>query len=186
MATITNDRARKLVNAGEAVLIDVREPAEFHEGHLAGAINLPSSRFEVDDYLAFDHQPIYLICETGNRAGQIATVLKKHELNVCLLEQQMAFLREGHLPTAASGWSIDRQFRMTLGLLLAIFLLGYFLWSTWFLIIPIILCTGLIVTSIIDRCYLRMGIAMLPWNRRSGEEGEPMAVNEMISRRLSA
>ena len=55
---------------------------------------------------------------------------------------------------------------MTIGVLLTIFLLGYFLGEAkWVVFIPIILATGLVVTSIIDRCYMRMGIAMLPWNK---------------------
>jgi hypothetical protein len=54
---------------------------------------------------------------------------------------------------------------MTLGVLLAIFLGGDFLSIQWLIAIPIILATGLIFTSLIDRCYMRMGIALLPWNR---------------------
>jgi hypothetical protein len=62
-------------------------------------------------------------------------------------------------------WTIDRQFRMALGLLVAIGLLGKIVLSDWFLIIPSIICVGLIFTSIIDRCYFRLFIASLPWNK---------------------
>ena len=68
---------------------------------------------------------------------------------------------------ALKGWTIDRQFRLALGLSLAVFLLGYFLVSEIFIVIPVILCIGLTYTSIIDRCYMRLGIAMLPWNNRA-------------------
>jgi hypothetical protein len=44
--------------------------------------------------------------------------------------------------------------------------MGHYWLSDAFAAIPVILCTGLIITAIIDKCYLRVGIAMLPWNRR--------------------
>lgn len=172
---IANLDALERVIANRAVLVDVREPAEYAESHLPGAINLPSTQFTPDAYLSFGAQPIYLICNSGSRAKQIAAELQKHGVTqVFLLAQQMDTLTEarqfGHFLVANStGWSIDRQFRMTLGLLLLTFLLGYTLWSTLFMVIPVILSAGLIITAIIDRCYLRVGIAMLPWNRARRE-----------------
>lgn len=59
---------------------------------------------------------------------------------------------------------------MTLGLLLLLFLLGHFLGFALAIIIPIILGAGLTITAIIDRCYLRIGIARLPWNRKRRDE----------------
>lgn len=181
MTLIANQTALTMLAANQAVLIDVREPAEFWEGHLTGALNLPSTKFKIEDYLEFGDRAICLICQTGNRATHIAADLKQHDIeNVFLLETQMAVLQEDRREAQAcqaSGWTIDRQFRMTLGLLLALFLLGYVLGATWFLIIPVILCTGLITTSIIDRCYLRMGIAMLPWNSRRVNEDSIYSVS---------
>ena len=172
MTLIANQTAFALRDANQAIVIDVREPAEYVEAHLDGAINLPSTKFNVNDYQTFGDRAICLICQTGNRAAHIAADLKQHGIkNVYLLEQQMAFLQEKELGVQIGGWTIDRQFRMTLGLLLAIFLVGYFWGVTWFIIIPIILCAGLITTSIIDRCYLRTGIAMLPWNRQRSQVG---------------
>jgi rhodanese-related sulfurtransferase len=170
MTTIANHDALLMIASGKAVLIDVREPAEFYEGYLSGAVNLPSTQFNVEDYREYSDRVICLVCQTDRRAGNIAAQLQRQGLqNVFLLEQQMASLVEGETSAAPAGWSIDRQFRMTLGLLGLTFLMGYFFVSAWFIVIPIILTTGLIITSIIDRCYLRMGIAMLPWNRRRAQ-----------------
>ncbi len=175
MKTIANHLAISHAAAKKAVLIDVREPAEFYEGHLPGAINLPSTQFKMEDYRAFAASPIYLICNSGRRAKDIAAKLPQQEFpRLFLVEHQMDALNEaelfGETAAAPTGWSIDRQFRMTLGLLLLTFLLGYTFVSSWFIIIPLILCAGLIVTAIIDRCYLRIGIAMLPWNKKRAHE----------------
>jgi len=39
--TVTVDEAKKLVTEGKAILVDVRSPGEFINGHLAGAVNIP-------------------------------------------------------------------------------------------------------------------------------------------------
>ncbi len=56
-----------------AVLIDVREPAEFATGHLPGAINIPRGVLEcqVESHpaLAGGPHPIVLYCRGGGRAA---------------------------------------------------------------------------------------------------------------------
>jgi rhodanese-related sulfurtransferase len=40
MKTINNHSAQTAVLSGRAVIVDVREPAEFHENHIPDAFNL--------------------------------------------------------------------------------------------------------------------------------------------------
>ena len=89
-------RIRELSPAGyrawtghEHVLIDVREPAEFETGHLAGAINIPRGvlEFQVDAHpavanatdpaLAHRERPVVVYCRTGGRAALAADNLQK-------------------------------------------------------------------------------------------------------------
>lgn len=66
---------------GAALLLDVREPAEYQQGHLAGAINIPrgllefkmgsAPEFEVRD------QAIVLYCKTSGRSALAAASLKQ-------------------------------------------------------------------------------------------------------------
>lgn len=153
---------------GKAVLIDVREKMEFDEGSLKGAVNMASSKVKVADFEIFNGKSIYLVCQTGNRARTLGQVLLEAGFQqVGILDKHMEQLKQQDLEVSAEAksWTIDRQFRMTLGLLLLIGLVGSILVSNYFLILPAILCAGLIFTALIDRCYLRMGIAMLPWNK---------------------
>jgi len=168
--------ARASQQRGEGILIDVREPAEFRDGHLPGAINHPSTRFSAADYRTYWRQPIYLICQTGNRAQEVAQKLHEQGITqVFVLDQHMEDIA---LETPKTTWSVDRQFRFLLGVLLAVFLIGYHWVSVYFMAIPIILGTGLTVTAIIDKCYLRIGIARLPWNQglESGKRKRTVAV----------
>jgi phage shock protein E len=63
--------------APQAVIIDVRSPAEFEGGHVDGAINLPLDRF-VDGYarVAPDKQQlVVLYCASGARSEQAVQYL---------------------------------------------------------------------------------------------------------------
>lgn len=163
MDRINNHVAQSQLINRTAVIIDVREPGEFIEYHIPGALNIPSSNYQKSFFTPFENQNIYLVCQSGNRATGVGSQLIADGFSkVKILEDHMESIQQ---PVQIKGWSIDRQFRITLGLLLAIFLILYSFGIYNALVIPIILCVGLIFTSIIDRCYMRMGIARLPWNK---------------------
>ena len=155
----------------KGILIDVREPKEFRDDNIPGSINIPSTKFNASNFEQYHGNMICLICQTGSRASVIKNKLDENGFkNVYLLERQMADIQSSIQPISLNGWTVDRQFRMFLGLLLAIFLIGFYFGVLQLVIIPVILSVGLIFTSIIDRCYLRMGIAKLPWNKKKGKK----------------
>lgn len=58
-------------------IVDVRTPAEFMGGHVAGSINIPLQ--EIQKRLAeikAMQQPIILCCASGNRSGQATAYLQ--------------------------------------------------------------------------------------------------------------
>jgi phage shock protein E len=73
--------ARARIAAG-AVVIDVRTPDEYAQGHLENATNLPVDELparlgEVDGLVAGDKaRPIVVYCATGGRAAQARTQLE--------------------------------------------------------------------------------------------------------------
>ncbi len=89
-----------------AVLIDVREPAEFQTGHLADAINLPRGvlEFQIETHPAVapagdqappdKARPIVLYCRTGGRAALAAVSL-----------QRMGFTDVSSISGGITGWS---------------------------------------------------------------------------------
>lgn len=74
---------------GDAVVIDVREPAEFETGHIPGSINIPRGvlEFQVDAHpavanvsdpaLSHKERPIVVVCRTGGRAALSALSLQR-------------------------------------------------------------------------------------------------------------
>lgn len=61
-----------------ALIIDVRSPAEFATGHIAGAVNLPLSRLSGQiGALASPGRTLLLTCNRGHRSHSAALVLAR-------------------------------------------------------------------------------------------------------------
>ncbi|MFO1207314.1 MAG: rhodanese-like domain-containing protein [Burkholderiales bacterium] len=72
--------ATQLINRRDAVVLDVREAAEYAAGHLPNAKHIPlgqlASRLKELD--RFKERPIVITCGTGNRSGSAQSLLKKN------------------------------------------------------------------------------------------------------------
>lgn len=60
-----------------AVVVDVRTPEEFAQGHVPGALNLPVEAIASWADRVPKDKPVYLYCRSGNRSRQAAEYLKK-------------------------------------------------------------------------------------------------------------
>ena len=59
-----------------AVLLDVRTPGEYREGHIPGSQNIPlQSIDEVDCMIQNISTPIFVYCLSGGRSRQAAAIL---------------------------------------------------------------------------------------------------------------
>lgn len=65
-------------NTKGAVLLDVRTPAEYSEGHIPSAVNLPLQNIEEAERLLPDKAvPVYVYCYSGARSSQASAQLKR-------------------------------------------------------------------------------------------------------------
>ncbi len=78
-----------------AALIDVREPDEYAQGHVPGAINLPLSELQGREAEVPDGA--VLICASGNRSSQAAAYLaaQGHQHLKNLMGGTFGWMREG-------------------------------------------------------------------------------------------
>ena len=75
MREIDTDQLARLLDDGGAVVVDVREPDEYAEGHVPGAVNLPTGRLPGRlDELDRD-RTVYVVCASGNRSSAMTEVL---------------------------------------------------------------------------------------------------------------
>ena len=65
----------------EGLLLDVRTPKEFAEGHVPGARNIPLHELSRSLHLLPRDQPITVYCEVGGRAGKAIGLLEDAGFN---------------------------------------------------------------------------------------------------------
>lgn len=69
-----------VMNRDDAVVIDVREPNEYREGHLANAELIPLGELnqKLDKLAKHKDQPVVVYCRSGNRSARACRMLAKH------------------------------------------------------------------------------------------------------------
>lgn len=76
--SISQDEIQKLM-LDNAILVDVRSPQEYEEGHLDGAISLPEYELskQYKEKLPDKQQVILLYCSSGSRSRRAQNKLEK-------------------------------------------------------------------------------------------------------------
>lgn len=74
--TVTTDELAVKMAAGNAVLIDVREPSEFAGGRIPGAVNIPLGQLRERASKLDPAAETFLICSSGHRSATAARQLK--------------------------------------------------------------------------------------------------------------
>jgi rhodanese-related sulfurtransferase len=71
--------AVQMINRKDAVILDVREPAEFKSGHIPNARNIPAGQVgeRLKELEKFKSRPILLACASGTRSGSASSTLQK-------------------------------------------------------------------------------------------------------------
>jgi rhodanese-related sulfurtransferase len=71
--------ATQMINRQDALVIDVREDAEYAKGHIVGARHIPLAQLEarVKELQKYKSKPVITCCETGNRSSAAIATLRK-------------------------------------------------------------------------------------------------------------
>ncbi|MCK7459978.1 rhodanese-like domain-containing protein [Idiomarina aminovorans] len=110
---VNTEELQKAMEQGARV-IDVREPAEYGQGHIREAVNMPRGVLEMQlnqhpDVAGYDNaleriadKPLYLICRTGGRSALAAESLQRMGFdNVYSVDGGMSSWQEKKLPVVA-------------------------------------------------------------------------------------
>ena len=95
----------QLVNNENALVVDVRDKAEFDQGHIVDAINIPFANIETraDELNKHKDRPIVIACKMGQHSGAAGTALRKKGFeNVSRLRGGIAEWRSQNLPVVKS------------------------------------------------------------------------------------
>lgn len=158
----------------DVALFDVRTPVEYAEVHVPQAISIPLDGLDPQSLVQAGkvrkHEPVYLLCRSGQRATKAAEKFEKAGFTQpVVVEGGMLAWIEANLEVARSAVkviSLERQVRIVAGSLVFIgVLLGWFV-SHWFFILSGFVGAGLVFAGITDFCGMGLLLARMPWNRR--------------------
>lgn len=93
---VSKQQFAELVKSGDGLLVDLRTPKEYNEGHIEGAVNIDyfSDNFEAEIDKLDKGKTMYIYCASGGRSGKTMKMLKLK-----------GFERVYHLPVGYNGWS---------------------------------------------------------------------------------
>lgn len=99
-STISHHQATRLVNAGEAVIVDVREAAEYKAGHIVDALNLPYANLakQVDQLAKHKGKQIIVVDKMGQHAGAAGKTIRDNGFEVVRLQGGMVEWTGQNLP----------------------------------------------------------------------------------------
>ncbi|MFW6117616.1 MAG: rhodanese-like domain-containing protein, partial [Thermoproteota archaeon] len=77
LGTLSVDSLKKKMDENEIVLVDVRDPVEWKEGHIEGAENIYVGHLRDKAEQLPNNKPVATTCGWGGRGGLGASILKK-------------------------------------------------------------------------------------------------------------
>lgn len=152
-----------------ARILDVRTAAEFENGHVLGAYNVPLDQLgEHAAEVGAAPGPVVLVCQSGQRAQKADALLRAAGMS------RMHVLEGGMKAWAAAGYpvrrvrarvSLERQVRMAAGAIVAIGSLAALFVSPMAAVVPALIGSGLVFSGVTDTCGMAMLLAQLPYNK---------------------
>lgn len=171
LRTVDAKTLKQWLESREAVLVDVREPAEHAAENIQGATLLPLGGVSKSTLPDCTGKRLVIHCRKGGRGGSACKKLLAEDpaLDIYNLEGGIEAWRAAGLTVASSGKAflpLDRQVQLTIGLLLITgSALGYLLTPALFLLTGLI-GVGLTVAGATGFCGLALLMARMPWNQR--------------------
>lgn len=172
LKTISPEDAARLIEEGDAMLVDVREPQEHARARIPGALSLPLSRLDRDDIPTRPGRPVLFHCRSGARTDAHARRLaaKVGTVEAYAVAGGIEAWKRAGLPIAEDrGQPIEmmRQVQITAGaMILAGLMLGAFV-HPWFIGLSAFVGAGLVFSGVTGTCGMAHLLGLMPWNRRA-------------------
>lgn len=166
---ITAYQLKQHLDAQDALLIDVRQPAEHRAEHIPGDILIPLSQISVD-LLPSTAKPIIIYCRSGRRSAEAAAKLLQENPNLTIKSLKNGIVtwhKAGFevIETESSILPLDRQTQIAAGsLAFGGFLLGTFV-NPGFYAVSGFVGAGLIFAGLTGWCTMSKILAWMPWNQ---------------------
>lgn len=173
---------------GKLDLIDVRTPVEFREVHVESARNVPLDRLNPSAVMQSRNgpkdEPLYLICRSGSRGRQACEKFQAAGFtNVVNVEGGTLACVESGVPVVRGkkAISLERQVRITAGLLVLLGALLGWLVHPSFVGLSAFVGAGLVFSGVTDTCGMGLLLSRMPWNQVKETMGGCCSKKEVCS-----
>lgn len=97
---LSPEQAVQWINHKEAIVVDIRNPKSFSEGHILGSLNIPEDVFDKKIGLLekFKNRSLIVICASGQTSQKVVRDLKKKGFQALLLSGGLLAWRNAGLP----------------------------------------------------------------------------------------
>ncbi|WP_298613280.1 rhodanese-like domain-containing protein [uncultured Thermosynechococcus sp.] len=157
----------------QVLLIDVREPNEYNNAHIPGALLCPLANVQELEPPCSSDTRVVLYCESGRRSQMAYEILARRGFqNLKNLEggiqrwKQMGYAVRG---AANAPLSIMRQVQITAGSLILTGVILGFTVNAGFFFLSGFVGLGMLFAGLSGRCLLAQLLMRLPFNRPKGK-----------------
>lgn len=94
-------QATHMINREDALVLDVRDAAEYAKGHILGSRSAPLAELEgrIGEFAKHKSRPVIIACDSGNRSTNAIGILRRHGFsNVFNLAGGLAAWQQAGLP----------------------------------------------------------------------------------------
>jgi rhodanese-related sulfurtransferase len=170
-AALAPAEAKRRLDEGSAVLIDIREPAEYAREHILGARLVPLDGIDTHDFdrdRAAGKTAIFH-CQTGRRTtANAARLLAAGFKETYVLEGGLNGWRAAGLPShldRSKPIELQRQVQIAAGSLVVLGVVLAALVSPWFVLLSAFVGGGLVFAGATGTCGMAHVLMLMPWNR---------------------
>jgi len=165
--SVSPAQAREWQENGKAIIVDVREKAEFDEEHIVGAVHHPVSAFDAAKLSSEAGDKVLIFqCASGKRAGDACVQyadFSDDSAEIYILEGSLPGWKQAGLPTvkgaAGTKFSLERQVLMVAGGLVLFFI------AIDEEIISAIVGAGMIFAGYTGNCMMKQLLMKLSYNQ---------------------
>lgn len=175
---VNSSTLKKWLENGEAVLVDVRQPAENASAKISGSKLIPLDQICENVIPKLDGKKLVIHCQGGKRSMSACQKLKSQgcDFEIYNLEGGIAaWEKDGNEIEKSSGKKIlplDQQVQLTIGLGVLIgSLLGYFV-DPAFCFLAAFFGAGLTFAGLSGFCGLAILMAKMPWNKSADKNAK--------------
>lgn len=98
--TLTTNQLTRLLNSDQAVLIDIRDAADYNAGHIVNALHIPFNKINDrwEELLPHKDKELVLVDKMGQHAGSVGAILRGKDFQVSRLGGGMTEWQGQNLP----------------------------------------------------------------------------------------